>query len=226
MHGKEIFMFGNFNIFNLLINVPTTLIALSFHELAHGWVSYKLGDPTPKNQGRLTLNPFAHLDLIGTLLMIFTGFGWAKPVMINPMYYRDQVKGMSLVALAGPLMNFLLAFVSVLLGAFLTYGLNMVGVGYNTLRIIQIVISTFAIRNLCFMVFNLIPFPPLDGFKVAGVFMRRETYYKILNYEQYIMYILMFLCITGVFSNTIGTAVTWFYRLILRSVSGIFNIFI
>ncbi len=219
-------MFRGFSLFDLLIYIPTTLIALSFHELAHGWVSYKLGDPTPKNQGRLTLNPMAHLDFIGTLLMIFTGFGWAKPVMINPMYYKDKVKGMALVGLAGPLTNFLLAFLSMLACVLLVVLLSALNVGANVINMVVIVCSLFAKRNLVFMVFNLIPFPPLDGFKVAGVFMRRETYYKILNYEQYIMYILMFLSLTGVFSGTIGTGVDLFYNLIINSVMRIVNIFI
>lgn len=100
----------------ILINVPATLIALSVHEFAHGYVSSKLGDPTPRNTGRLTLNPFAHLDIIGTLLMIFTGFGWAKPVQINPMYYKDRDKGMALTAAAGPISNFILAFLGLLIG--------------------------------------------------------------------------------------------------------------
>ena len=96
-------------IIDTLITVPMVLIALMFHELAHGFVSIKLGDPTPRMQGRMTLNPLAHLDLVGTILMIFTGFGWAKPVQINPRYYKDPKKGMAITALAGPLMNFILA---------------------------------------------------------------------------------------------------------------------
>ena len=103
-------MFG-YNFLDILINVPITLIALTFHELAHGWVSTKLGDPTPRLRGRMTLNPMAHLDLIGTLLMVFTGFGWAKPVEVNPMYYKDRKKGMALVGAAGPLANLLLAII-------------------------------------------------------------------------------------------------------------------
>ena len=218
-------MFG-MNLTSILINVPVTLIALSFHELAHGWVSTKLGDPTPKYQGRLSINPLAHLDPIGTLLMIFTGFGWAKPVQINPMYYKDRVKGMALVGLAGPLANFILAFLGILFGSLIIIGMNMAGMSYNAISWVSVIVQIFAIRNLSFMVFNLIPFPPLDGFKIFGVFMKRDLYYKILNYEQYIMYVLMFLCITGAFSKTIGVGVNWFYNLIINMVNGIFKIFI
>lgn len=215
-------MFG-FNIWNILIGIPVTLIALSVHELAHGFVSSKLGDPTPRYEGRLTLNPFVHLDLMGTILMVLTGFGWAKPVHINPMYYKDRVKGMALVALAGPLSNFLLAVVGVFLQVMFIVIQNKTGVNLSTLIMIM---YYFVIRNLGFMVFNLIPFPPLDGFKIAGVIIPRQTYYKILQYEQYIMYLLMFLCLTGTFSNTIGRGVETVYSMLVNGIVNIFELFI
>lgn len=180
-------MFGNFNIESIIISVVTTLIALSMHELAHGWISYKLGDPTPKLQGRLTLNPLAHLDPVGTVLMILTGFGWAKPVQINPSYYKDPVKGMALVAFAGPFMNFLLALVSYVIGTIAIIFMTKGNVNQTVIGITANFIYVFIIRNLCFMVFNLIPIPPLDGFKVLGIFIKRDLYYKILGVERYIM---------------------------------------
>lgn len=215
-------MFG-FDLWGILIGIPVTLIALSVHEAAHGFVSSKLGDPTPRFEGRLTLNPFVHLDLMGTILMVLTGFGWAKPVNINPMYYKDRVKGMALVALAGPLSNFILAFIGVFLGVLFQF------IGIKTgfsMGILIRVTDYFVIRNLSFMVFNLIPFPPLDGFKIAGVIIPRQTYYKILQYEQYIMYVLMFLCLTGAFSNTIGVGVWTVYRFLFNGIANIFNLFI
>ena len=218
-------MFGN-SFLEILINVPITLIALTFHELAHGWVSTKLGDPTPRMTGRLTLNPLAHLDPIGALLMVFTGFGWAKPVQINPMYYKDRVKGMALTAAAGPASNFILAFLSLLIGVMLTVLLGKFGVSSALTGIILNFTSVFTQLNLCFMVFNLIPFPPLDGFKIFGTLLPRNTYYKILQYEHYIMYILMFLCITGVFSSIIGTGVRFVYTIILNAVLNIAELFI
>ncbi|MEG2799861.1 MAG: site-2 protease family protein, partial [Erysipelotrichaceae bacterium] len=105
----------NFTFDNLKFLLPAVLIALTLHELAHGFVSYKLGDPTPKQEGRLSLNPFAHLDPFGTLCLIVFGFGWAKPVMVNPNYYKNPKVGMVLTAIAGPLTNFLIAFVCLLL---------------------------------------------------------------------------------------------------------------
>ncbi|MDF2674191.1 MAG: peptidase [Clostridiales bacterium] len=99
-------------IHKLLYSIPAVLIAISMHEFAHGYVSYRLGDPTPKQKGRLSLNPFAHLDLVGTLCLLFFHFGWAKPVLVNPYYYKERKKGMVIVALAGPTMNFCIAFLS------------------------------------------------------------------------------------------------------------------
>jgi Zn-dependent protease len=215
-----------FDINTILLSVPATLIALSVHEWAHGFVSTKLGDPTPRMQGRLTLNPLAHLDLVGTLLMIFTGFGWAKPVQINPMYYKDRTKGMALTAAAGPVSNFLLAFAGLLVGVATALITAQLGGSANVVNSIITFTQFFAFRNLCFMVFNLIPFPPLDGFKIFGMFMPRNTYYKILQYEHYIMYLLMFLSLMGVFSTVIGTAVNYLFGFLLNSVLNIVGLFV
>lgn len=192
----------------------TTLVALVGHELAHGWVSGKLGDPTPKMQGRMTLNPLAHLDLVGTLLMVLTGFGWAKPVQVNPMYYKDRKKGMALVALAGPLANLIMAFAGFIIGVLLAKIVS--GISYPVASFIMQITALFTIRNLQFMVFNLIPLPPLDGAKVLGVFLPDRTYYTMLQYEQYCIIILMVLSLLGVFGNIIGTGVSVFYGAIAK----------
>ena len=123
-----------FNLINIIINVPITLIALTGHEFAHGWVSTKLGDPTPEREGRLTLNPLAHLDPVGTLLMILTGFGWAKPVGVNPSYYKDTKKGMALTAAAGPLANLIMAFAALLIYAILHVLCIKLGFGTSVLN--------------------------------------------------------------------------------------------
>lgn len=197
----------NFDLTEILIRVPIVLLSLSIHEWAHGFVSYKLGDPTPKMQGRLTLNPLAHLDPWGTVLMILTRFGWAKPVQINPMYYKNRTRGMAITALAGPLSNFLMAVI----GTFSAVLFNELGF---SLFFVEIAIE-FVLVNLSFMVFNLIPFPPLDGFKIAGLIIPKKVYYTILQYEQYIMIFLMLLCISGAFSSFITKGViTVFYWLL------------
>ncbi len=211
------------NIENILLGVPITLLALTVHECSHGWVSDKLGDPTPRAQGRLTLNPLAHLDIVGTILMIITGFGWAKPVVINPNYYKDRKKGMALCAAAGPLSNFLLAFFGMLIG----YILLFVFAKFNLpTKLLSTVIYVFAWRNLCFMVFNLIPLPPLDGFKVAGLLIPNKIYYTILRYEQFVIFAIMALSIFGVFDKIIGTGVYFFLRLIDRTVMTLLGIFL
>lgn len=207
------------NFFNILINVPITLIALTGHEFAHAWVSTKLGDPTPKYEGRLSFNPMAHLDLVGTILMILTGFGWAKPVSINPSYYKDRKKGMALTAAAGPISNFVMAFFGVLIGTVLLIVGNSVGFSAAVMRNINMIFYLFAFRNLCFMVFNLIPIPPLDGSKILGLFIPNRTYYKILEYERYSIILIMLLSLTGVFNSIIGGGVNAFFNLISKMVS-------
>ena len=200
------------DIKTLLINVPITLIALTLHELAHGWVSGKLGDPTPKRDGRMTLNPMAHLDLVGTLLMILTGFGWAKPVMVNPMYYKDRKKGMAIVGIAGPITNVLLAFVGMMLYALSLVVCFKLGVSQAVTSPVSYIAQLFVVRNLCFAVFNLIPIPPLDGSRVASMFLPDNAYYKLMQLERYSMLIIMVLSLTGVFDSIIGTGVNLLYN--------------
>lgn len=211
---------------NILINVPIALIAITGHELAHAWVSSKLGDPTPRYEGRLTLNPLAHLDPIGTLLMIFTGFGWAKPVGVNPMYYKDRKKGMALVALAGPVANFIMAFVGILLAVILMILGEFLGWSTNVISTIFSIADLFCFRNLCLMVFNLIPIPPLDGSKILGMFLPNRTYYNILQYERYAIILIMLLSVTGIFNTIIGSGVNVFYGAILRAVSSLVSLIV
>lgn len=202
----------NFNITDILINVPITLLALTVHEFSHGWVSSKLGDPTPKYQGRLTLNPLAHLDITGTLLMILTGFGWAKPVQVDPRYYKNTKRGMALVALAGPLSNFLLTIIGVLCWYGITALSRLIGFNDGLLNVLQLfcdVLRIFAYRNAAFMVFNLIPIPPLDGSKIVGMFLPNNIYYKVLQYERYSMLIIMLLSLSGALSRILMTGVNF-----------------
>lgn len=215
-----------FNIVNILINVPIALIAIIGHELAHAWVSTKLGDPTPRYEGRLTLNPLAHLDLVGTLLMIFTGFGWAKPVGVNPMYYKDRKKGMALVAIAGPLANFIMAFLGILIGGVLLVSGEKLGFNENVMNIINLVFFMLAYRNLCLMVFNLIPIPPLDGSKVLGIFLPNRTYYQVLQYERYAIILIMVLSLTGAFNTIIGGGVRAFYTIISNAVYALLSLIV
>lgn len=201
----------------IFIILPTTLIALTGHEFAHGWVSTKLGDPTPRYEGRLSLNPLRHLDPLGAILMVLTGFGWAKPVSVNPMYYKKRKKGMALVALAGPLANLAMAFIGMVLGMLLLKVCRNSGASYW----IGTVISIFVQMNLSFMVFNLIPIPPLDGAKILGMFLPNRTYYKMLEYERYAIIVIMILSLTGAFDVVIGSGVRIVWSFVWRAASAI-----
>ena len=140
--------------------------AITVHECAHGYVAYKLGDPTAKYSGRLTLNPIAHLDPIGAICMVLFGFGWAKPVPINPMYFRDRKKGSALTALAGPLSNIALAFVSTIFAA-LYYAFVLAKFpGILTSFVFEVFVQ-LAFVNISFAIFNLIPFPALESTKTT-----------------------------------------------------------
>lgn len=213
-----------FNWLSILVNIPITLIALTGHEFAHGWVSSKLGDPTPEREGRLTLNPLAHLDLVGTLLMILTGFGWAKPVMVDPRYYKNQKRGMALTAAAGPLANLIMAFAAMLIYAVIFALCTAAGFETKALDLLGSFAYMLAVRNLCFMVFNLIPIPPLDGSKVLGMFLPDRAYYTMLKYERYSMLLIMVLSITGVFGGIIGTGVNAVMNGILKLLNAGLNL--
>ncbi len=196
-----------------IISLPLILIALVVHELGHAYVSTKLGDPTPKAYGRLTINPLAHLDLVGTILMLLTGFGWAKPVMINPQYYKNRKWGTAAVSVAGPLSNLIMSAVVMLLYAIfakvciLTNWYNP-----NVIEWVKLIVIMFASYNLSLMIFNFIPIPPLDGSKILGALLPNRTYYKMLQYEQYYTLVLFgvifLLSRLGVFNRIISGGVS------------------
>ncbi len=211
------------NIGSFIILLPIRLIAIIGHELGHAWVSTKLGDPTPRNTGRLTINPLAHLDFYGTLLMLFTGFGWAKPVMINPMYYKDRKKGTALVSIAGPLANLVMATVGMIIYALLVVLHAKMGLSKSVFGALSNIAYVFIYTNLCFMVFNLIPIPPLDGSKVLGMFLPDRTYYKMLEYEQFSMILIMVLSLSGAFSRIIGTGVNVIFNLLAGPINRLLN---
>lgn len=188
-----------FSLHNLIYILPAVLIAITLHEYAHGYVSYRLGDPTPTYEGRLSFNPLRHLDVVGTLCLIIFGFGWAKPVQVNPYYYDNRKKGMVMVALAGPFMNFCVAFASIL-----SMGLIIKvtgGYGDGFLIYLYRFLSVLASINIGLGVFNLIPIPPLDGSKVLTAVLPTQQYFKLMQYEGYIQLILFALLWFG-FLNT------------------------
>lgn len=209
-----------FDLKETIVMIPIVLIALTFHEFSHGFVSSKLGDPTPKLTGRLTLNPLAHLDPIGALLMIFTGFGWAKPVQIDPRYYKDPKKGMAITAAAGPISNLLLAFAGMIIYTLILIISYKTGLFMGALDKISYFAIMFASVNLCFMVFNIIPIPPLDGSRVLGLFLSNEMYFKIQRFERYSMLLIIVLSLSGAFSAVIGTGV----NIVMRGIVHVCNL--
>ncbi len=181
-----------------LLTIPTILISLSLHEAAHGFIAYKCGDPTARNLGRLTLNPFKHLDPIGTLCMLLCGYGWAKPVPVNSRYFKKPKRGMALTALAGPVMNLILGFLGALFYA-VFYRLYVGHAGNLFLYAAMLFFSYFAQLNIVYAVFNLIPIPPFDGSRVAFVFLPDKYYYGVMKYERILMIVVLIGFATGLF---------------------------
>ena len=205
-------MFFGSSITTMVATLLAVLIAITFHETAHGYVAYRLGDPTAKNQGRLTLNPLAHMDPIGALMMFVAGFGWAKPVPVNPFFFNgDRNKGMMLVSVAGPLTNLLLAFIA--------YFIYAACDGFWYIPFLSVFITKMILLNVYLAIFNLIPIPPLDGSKILAGFLPREMAYKFLNtVEQYGFLILMVLIIfniTDIILVPIANFVLGFMEIIL-----------
>jgi len=219
-------MFGIFNrftsiesIIQILIALPAVILSLSTHEFAHAFVSYKQGDPTAKNMGRLTLNPLTHLDIIGFLSLLLFSFGWAKPVPIQPSYYKNPLKGTMYTSLAGPLSNFALAIVSIIvffIFTLLTPTEYLIAIIYGSIStlsgirlllfIVYQVILSFISINLLLGIFNLIPIPPLDGSKILMGFTSYKVAAFIHRIEPFGWVIIIVLSMTGIL-NVIFTPV-------------------
>ena len=180
-------------VFYILSSLVVIFLTLPIHEFSHGFVASKLGDPTPKYQGRLTLNPLAHIDYIGALAILIFGFGWAKPVNVDMRYFKKPKRDMALTALAGPVSNILLAFIFILLRNTVFLLIKNLTVQYY----IIIVCSFIAQINISLAVFNLIPIPPLDGSRLLNVILPDRIYYKIMRYERYLIYIVFALVFFG-----------------------------
>lgn len=195
---------GTNGILNLLLTVPGVLIALTFHEFAHAWVANKLGDETPKVQGRLSLNPLSHIDPVGFVFLIVAGFGWGKPVQIDPRNFNGKYsisKAEAIVSAAGPIMNFILAFVFLII-YYLLFVVTNVLTGLATMwqQVIFAVITYIVSINIGLGVFNLIPLPPLDGSKILMHFLPYKGKEWFYRNEKIFYIVFLILFVTGLSS--------------------------
>ncbi len=182
----------------MLYRLPAVFVGFSFHEYAHALAAYHMGDNTAKNNGRLTIDPMAHIDPLGILMLIIFKFGWAKPVPINPANFKNRKKGIILVSLAGPMMNFAIAIITLLI-----YGLMYLKFGIKNVILDRIIINVYFI-NIGLGIFNLIPLPPLDGSKILAGLLPTKIEYKFYQYEQYSYILLLILIFTNAIDYILG----------------------
>jgi Zn-dependent protease len=193
-----------FNIFSIdgfisfLYVLPALLISLSIHELAHAYTAYKLGDKSQKALGRLTLDPFAHIDWMGFVCIALLGFGWGKPVLVNDMYFKNKSRDNMLVSLAGPMSNLIMAVIFTIILKILIATNVIVLVANGTLSTVLFTMFTLAIQfNVVFAIFNMLPIPPFDGSKVLHYFLPRKGKEILDMLEVYSFYIIIIFLVTG-----------------------------
>ena len=179
-------------LFVYLVRAVAMLLIIPVHEAAHAFVSYKLGDPTAKNYGRLTLNPLTHFDPFGALAMILAGIGWAKPVPTDVRRFRHPKRDMAISAAAGPVSNLLMAYLGMIL-----YKLAYYRMLVNSGQLVMLFLSIFISLNISLAVFNLLPIPPFDGSRIFLAFLPTRLYFKAMQYERYIMMAVLLLVLIG-----------------------------
>lgn len=185
---------------------------LPLHEFAHGWVANKLGDPTAKLEGRLTMNPLASIDPMGALLLLLVGIGWAKPVPVDSRYFKKPKRDVAITALAGPVSNLLAA----LIGAVIDVALGVFA-PYNSFTVFLLYLfDYYVLVNVSLAVFNLIPIPPLDGSRIVGAFLSDRALSMYYRYQNYLVMALFLLMFTGALSGPLYTAQSFFARIIFR----------
>ena len=197
------------SLLDAALRVAAVLLCLTIHETCHGLAAYALGDPTAKSMHRLSLNPLHHIDWFGLVMMFAAGFGWAKPVPVNPRYFKKPKEGMAFTALAGPVSNFLLALLLMLISK-LIYLYAPYTMAWNV--VFSFCLYTAAPLSIGLGLFNLIPIPPLDGSKVAAILLPDQAYMKLMRYERYGMLILLVLSFLGVSGGFISGAIMRVYE--------------
>lgn len=200
---------------DILLRVASVFLCLTIHETCHGLAAYALGDPTAKRAHRLSLNPLRHIDWLGLLMMVVAGFGWAKPVPVNPNYFKKPKQGMAVTALAGPVSNLLLAILLLLIarGVYIRAALT----GSFSATWFAFLLDTASL-SVGLGLFNLVPIPPLDGSKVLAVLLPDRAYDWLMHYERFGMLVLVMVISVGIGSNALDGAIRWTFTMLCRLV--------
>ena len=225
--GLSNFLRNPEDLLQLLLTIPGLLIAITFHEFAHAYTADKLGDDTPRRQGRLTLNPLGHLDPVGSLLLLFAGFGWGKPVEVNPRNYDRRFsmeKADAIVSIAGPLMNFFLAIVFTIIYCLIYKFSSALFITSKIGTTIIMMINGIIAINIGLGLFNLIPLPPLDGSKVIKPFLPNNAKNWLENNENLFQMIFVALWIFGILGQIISPIIQATYTGILNLGLSIFGL--
>ena len=202
------------SLLSMVTRLAAVLLCLTVHESCHGLAAYALGDPTARREHRLSLNPLRHIDWFGLLMMFLAGFGWAKPVPVNPNYFKKPKQGMALTALAGPVSNFLLALLTLLAARIFC---DVAAYSEANQRILDFLLMV-ALLSIGLGLFNLLPIPPLDGSKVLFAVLPDRAYNQLMRYERYGMLLLFALVFFDVGSSAFSAAIEWVFELFCRIV--------
>lgn len=202
------------SLLDMVLRLAAVLLCLTVHETCHGLAAYALGDPTARRAHRLSLNPLRHIDWFGLLMMFAAGFGWAKPVPVNPNYFKKPKQGMALTALAGPVSNFLLALLTLLAARIFC---DVAAYSEANQRILDFLLMV-AVLSIGLGLFNLVPIPPLDGSKVLFAVLPDRAYDRLMRYERYGMLVLFALVFFDVGSSALSQAIEWVFDLFCRIV--------